>query len=194
MGDREEIELLDAKIARLKVEYEQYFARVLKREPAQMRDEVDRLVLGLSNRTLNNTSLKFRLGSLVAKYNSYKQYWTRVLRAIEDGTYSRKAEGVPDGPISKPAVKAPTPAPVPAHEKKRPAEPGDGVTEIYRKYIEARRACNEPVEGITVDSLKKTIDQYKKKVEEQFKTTEVEFKVSIKDGHARLSILPKKAS
>lgn len=193
MGDREEIEILDGKIARLKVEYEQYFARVLKREPAQLRDEVDRTILAYSNKVINNTSLKFKLNAIIAKYNSYKQYWTRVLRAIEDGTYVRKAEGAPEGPTAKGAAKAAS-AP---EERKRPAQPraeeDNGISEIYRKYVEARRQCNEPVEGITVESLKKTIDQYKKKVEEQYKTSEVEFKVSVKDGHAKLSIVPKKA-
>lgn len=195
MGDREDIEILDGKIARLKVEYEQYFARVLKREPAQLRDEVDRTILALSNKTINNTSLKFKLNAIVAKYNSYKQYWTRVLRAIEEGTYVRKAEVAPDGPISKGAAKKPVPEPVAdkrAPERPRPNEE-NGVSEIYKKYIAARKECNEPVEGITMESLKKTLDQYKKKVEEQYKTSEVDFKVSIKDGHAKLSITPKKA-
>lgn len=191
MGDREEIDILDGKIARLKVEYEQYFARVLKREPAKLRDEVDRTILVYSNKLINNTSLKFKLNAIVAKYNSYKHYWTRVLRAIEEGTYVRKAEGAPDGPIAKEAAKT-----QPATERKTPApkrpDEDNGVSEIYAKYIEARKQCNEPVEGITVEGLKKTIDQYRKKVEEQYKTSNVDLKVSIKDGHAKLSITPKK--
>ena len=191
MGDREEIEILDAKVARLKVEYEQYFARVLKREPVKTRDEVERFILAYANKTINNTSTKFKLNAVVAKYNAYKQYWTRVLRAIDEGTYVRKAEGALDGPIAKgaalpePRVKAPS----------RDARGDDnGVSDIYEKYIEARRQCNEPVDGITVETLQKTMDQYKKKIEEQFKTSNLEFKVSIKDGHAKLSVTPKKAA
>jgi hypothetical protein len=191
MGDREEIDILDSKVARLKVEYEQYFARVLKREPAKLRDEVDRTILAYSNKVINNTSLKFKLNALVAKYNAYKQYWTRVLRAIDEGTYVRKAEGAPEGPVAKGAAK---PAPAPVVARPREKEDKDGaITDIYAKYIEARKKCNEPVDGITVEALKKTIDQYRKKVEEQYKTSSVEFNVSIKDGHAKLSITPKKA-
>lgn len=194
MGDREEIDILDGKIARLKVEYEQYFARVLNREPAKLREEVDRAVLAYSNKLINNTSLKFKLNAIVAKYNSYKQYWTRVLRAIEEGTYVRKAEGAPDGPIAKGAAKpAQTPAPGWNGSAQGRQKEDNGVSEIYAKYIEARKQCNEPVEGITMDALKKTIDQYRKKVEEQYNTSNVDFKVSIKDGHAKLSITPKKA-
>lgn len=193
MGDREEIELLDAKVARLKVEYEQYFARVLKREPVKLRDEIERTILAYNNKIINNTSTKFKLNSVVAKYTSYKQYWTRVLRAIDEGTYVRKAEGALDGPIEKGASSAPSPSSKPLADD-RAAGDDNGVSEIYSKFIEARRECNEPVEGITMESMKKTMDQYKKKVQEQFKTSDFEFKVSIKDGHARLSITPKKAS
>jgi hypothetical protein len=196
MGDREQIDLLDSKIARLKVEYEQYFARVLKREPVKLRDEVERTILAYSNKLINNTSLKFKLNAVVARYNAYKQYWARVLRAIEDGTYVRKAEGAPEGPIAKGAAKpAQTAAPgakMPAQSRQK-EDKDNAVSEIYTKYIEARKQCNEPVDGITVDALKKTIDQYRKKVEEQYKTSNVEFNVSIKDGHAKLSITPKKA-
>lgn len=186
MGDREEIEILDAKVARLKVEYEQYFARVLKREPVKLRDEVDRFILAYANKTINNTSTKFKLNAVVAKYNAYKQYWTRVLRAIDEGTYVRKAEGAPEGPVAKgPSLRTEQPSKARGEDS--------GISEIYEKYIEARRQCNESVDGITVDTLKKTMDQYKKKIEEQFKTSNFEFKVSIKDGHAKLSVTPKKA-
>lgn len=189
MGAKDEIELLDSKIVRLKVEYEQYFMRVLKREPAKLRDEVDKLVLFYSNKNLTNTSLRFKYNTIVAKYNSYKQYWTRTLRAIEEGDFYRKAEGEIETGVRS--------APVPS-EARRPApnEPpktdAGGVREIYEKYIEARRACNEPTEGITLGTLEKTLQEYKKKVAEQYKTEDVEFKVAIKDGRAKLTIAPKK--
>lgn len=195
MGDREEIELLDAKVARLKVEYEQYFARVLKREPVKLRDEIERTILAYGNKVINNTSTKFKLNSVVAKYTSYKQYWTRVLRAIDEGTYVRKAEGALDGPIANGAASPSSPSPaIKKAARDSAADDDNGVSEIYAKFIDARRQCNEPVEGITIESMKKTMDQYRKKVEEQFKTSNFEFKVSIKDGHAKLSITPKKAS
>lgn len=194
MGDREEIDILDGKIARLKVEYEQYFARVLKREPVKLREEIERTILAYGNKVINNTSTKFKLNAIVAKYNSYKQYWTRVLRAIEEGTYVRKAEGALDGPIAKGPSSPLSPEPRVKAPSREERVDDSGVSGIYEKYIEARRQCNEPVEGITIETLQKTMDQYKKKIEEQFKTSNLEFKVSIKDGHAKLSVTPKKAA
>lgn len=184
MGEREDIELLDSKVARLKVEYEQYFMKVAKREPAKLRDEVDRLVMQYSNRVITNTSLKFKLNSVVAKYNAYRQYWTRVLREIDDGTYLRRAEagfagGVGEAaPVARPAAEQP---------------PGNGldIDGMFKKYIDARKACNEPVEGLTKDKFKKTVEEQKKKVMEKYDIKDVSLKVYIKDGHARLAIAPK---
>lgn len=190
MGAKEDIELLDSKIARLKVEYEQYFMRVLKREPAKLRDEVEKLIIFYSNKNLTNTSLRFKYNTIVAKYNSYKQYWTRTLRAIEEGDFHRRAEGE----LENGARPAPPPSEArkPAQKNEAAPEAGDDVREVYEKYIEARKACNEPTEGITLGTLEKTLQEYKKKVEEQYKTQEVEFKVAIKDGKAKLTIAPKK--
>jgi len=190
MSDKDEIELLDSKIARLKVDYEQYFAKIQKREPAKLRDEVDRTVLSLSNRQLTNTGLKFKLNSIVAKYNSYKQYWTRILRAIEEGTYVRKGEGAMEfeSALGRPGPETVERAPA----QRQTPQGGNGFDDLYSKYIEARRSCNEPVEGITPEVLKKTVEQYRKKVEEQYHTKDVEFKVSVKDGKAKLTIIPKK--
>ncbi|MBW7957179.1 MAG: hypothetical protein H3C68_04730 [Deltaproteobacteria bacterium] len=192
MGDREDIEILDGKIIRLKVEYEQYFARILKREPSKLRSDIEKSILSLNGRTINNTAAKFKLNSIVAKYNSYKQHWDRVLRAIEEGTYVRKAEGAPGQGIADAGCASPSTPPGPKGGSKSPAPAEGGFEDIYKRYIEARKECREPVEGITLESLKKTVEQYKKKVEEQYKTSNVDVRVYVKDGKAKLTIVPKK--
>lgn len=195
MSLKEDIDLLESKIARLKVEYEQYFMRVLKREPLKLRDEIEKLLLSYSNKSISNTSLKFKYNSIVAKYNSYKQYWTRVLREIEEGTYARKSEGAA-GTALKSEPKSSSVFGNGVVREKPPAaakEEGGvdgGLKELYEKYTEARRECNEP--PVPYEALQKTVDQYKKKVEELYKTSDVDFKVYIKDGKAKLAITPKK--
>ncbi|MBI5826376.1 MAG: hypothetical protein HZB22_01390 [Deltaproteobacteria bacterium] len=191
MGLREDIDVLDAKVARLKVEYEQYFLRVIKREPLPLREEIDRMVLLYSNQNITNTSLKFRFNSIISRYNSYKQYWTRVLRAIEDGTYWRKAEGGFEGAAAMP-VKEPVGAPVREGSPAARHTPDGEISDVYTKYIEARKACNEPIDGISYDMIARTIEQHRQKIESQYKTKDLELKVYIKDNKARLAISPRK--
>lgn len=188
MSIKDDIDLLEHKLARLKVEYEQYFQKILKREPLKLRDEVERIVLAYSNKNISNTSLKFRYNSLVARFNTYRQYWTRVARAIEEGTYYRQAEGS----IFPSQGGAPRPNGNHANGAGASGARRDpAIVELFNSYVEARKACNEPVEGLTYEAVARTIDQYKKKVEEQYKTTDVDLKVSVKDGKTRLVITPK---
>ncbi len=195
MGIQEDMTVLDAKVARLKVEYEQYFMRVVKREPLQMREEIERIIRDYSNQSISNTSQKFRFNSLVAKYNSYKQYWTRTLRAIEDGTYLRRAESVTTG--AKPAP-PPTshqsprsqrsPAPTPGNK----GADGSDMNDAYEKFLASRKECKEPVKGLTLEKFAKNIEASKKRIQEKYKTDDVELKVNIKDGKTKLTIVPKK--
>jgi hypothetical protein len=200
MDDRTFIELLDQKIARLKVEYEQYFIKAVKREPAKLRAEVDRMVLEYGDKNISNTSLKFRLNGIVSRYNSYKQYWTRVLREIDEGTYVRKAEGAdtgaPNGLKASPGPKVvPAPSKSDAREPAKPVEKAatDELQDVYRKYIEARKACGEPTSGVSFEAIAKTIEQNRKLVESKYNTKDLEIKVDVKDGKSRLVIAPKKA-
>lgn len=190
MGMREEIELLENKVTRLKVEYEQYFVGAVKREPVKEREEVERLIRRYSTANITNTAAKFKLQSIVSRFNSYKQYWNRTLRAIEEGTYRRRAEG----------GKRVQPPPPPRAERPRAVGdeaaggPGDDTSrrKIAEEYIEARRKCRESTSGITEEKISRTIEKNIRKVEEKYKTRDVDVKVYVKDGKARLAITPKK--
>ncbi len=201
MDDRTFIELLDQKIARLKVEYEQYFIKAAKREPAKLRAEVDKMVLEYGDKNISNTSLKFRLNGIISRYNSYKQYWTRVLREIDEGTYVRKAEGADAGALNglKPSpgpkvIQAPSKPDVPEPAKPVEKVATDELRDVYRKYIEARKTCGESTAGVTFEAIARTIEQNRKLVEGKYNTKDLEIRVDVKDGKSRLVIAPKKAS
>jgi hypothetical protein len=87
---------IDAKITefeqrldRLYRQYEQYFIGIEKRPPRNERRQVTRLFRELDNLPMIKTAVKFRFRSLVQRFNSYKSYWNRVERQIEQGTYHR---------------------------------------------------------------------------------------------------------
>ena len=191
MSLKAEMDNLEAKIIRLKVDYEQYFTRIIKREPVRLRDEIEAIIRHYSNKNITNTSIKFRYNSLVARYNSYKQYWTRTLRAIEEGTFWRKAEG--EGGRAKPPVMRGAPPPRPSQQPRRAGQSGevDPLKSVYEKYIETRRACNEPTEGVSFEKLASTIERTRKQVAEKYKVQDVDLKVYVKDGKAHLAITPK---
>jgi hypothetical protein len=79
----------ELKLERLKVLYEQYFMGIEKREPRVPHHEVVRLMRELDAVRINNTRLRYRYRSLVQRFNTYRTYWNRTIRAIDNGTYHR---------------------------------------------------------------------------------------------------------
>lgn len=70
-------------------QYEQYFVGVDKRPPHQGLRDVVRLFRELEQLPMIRTDLKFRYRSLTQRFNSYRTYWMRIERQIEEGTYHR---------------------------------------------------------------------------------------------------------
>ncbi len=79
----------EKKLERLYRTYEQYFIGVEKRPPHHQRREVVRMYRELEQLPMVKTALKFRFRSLVQRFNSYKAYWNRTEKQIEEGTYHR---------------------------------------------------------------------------------------------------------
>lgn len=79
----------DLKLTRVRVLYEQYFLGIEKREPSIPLKEVVRLMVELDRTRINNTRTRYLYRSLVARFNTYRTYWNRTKRAIEQGTYHR---------------------------------------------------------------------------------------------------------
>lgn len=80
---------LEIQIDRLRALYEQYFMGIEKLEPQIPRKQVERVFRILRKERINNTALRFRFLMLVQRYNTMENYWRRVVRKIEEGTYRR---------------------------------------------------------------------------------------------------------
>ncbi len=198
MSMTEKLDVLEAKIRRLKQEYEQYFLHILKREPIALKKEVQGLILRYTNMTINNTADQFRLNCLLSRFNSYRQYWVRTLRAMEDGTYVRHAES---GPFVSPLPAAADSVP-PAHASrggrgpavrgKNPAEAqrGEDLASLYNDYVEARRRNRAGVKGLSMEKFAASIKRARQRIEKTYDVRDIEVQVLEKDGQVKLVIRP----
>ncbi len=84
-----ELEELENRIERLRALYEQYFMGIEKLEPQIPRKDVDRRIWVMRREQIRNTGLRFKFQMLVQRYNTFQQYWGRITREIENGTYRR---------------------------------------------------------------------------------------------------------
>ena len=76
-------------LERLRVLYEQYFIGIEKQPPNVARREVEKLLAFLAMQNIGNTAVRFRYQTLLRRWKTYAERWDKVLREIDQGTYSR---------------------------------------------------------------------------------------------------------
>ncbi len=186
MGVNEDIALFEQGVGELIIRYEQYFLGIEKREPLKLLGDVESLGRKYLNVQIVNTMLKFKFNAALSRLNSYKQYWNRINRLIEDGKYSRDRFKMELHRKERPAVQ-------PGQEEQ--AKPGGKevdleVGTIYQKFIEARKACHLPVGSITEEMVAAAIEKQRPLIIEKFKCSKVEFKVVIEEGVPKIKARP----
>ncbi len=83
------IEELETRVERLRALYEQYFMGFEKIPPAVVHKDVERRIYTLRREQIRNTAKRFKLQTTIQRYNTFQQYWQRIMREIENGTYKR---------------------------------------------------------------------------------------------------------
>lgn len=179
MGIAEDLLLGESKLKELITRYEQYFMGLEKREPLKQMEEFEKLIRRYAVAPINNTMHKHRYNNLVARFNSYRQHWNRILREIEEGRYSRdrfRADLHESQRLSPATVK-------------RDQEPKAQDTELDRIYAElqeARRSCKLPVDGMTRQQLAETLDKQRPLLSQRLGTSDIQFRVVIEAGKPKL--------
>lgn len=178
MGIAEDLIILENRLKELVTRYEQYFMGLEKREPIKLSEEIDKLIRRYANTPINNTMYKHRYNNLVARLNSYRQYWNRILRQIEEGRYSRDRFRA-DLHASQQGLLKPAPADQPS-----PRE--SDLDRVYAELLEARRSCKLPVDGLSRQQLAETLDKQRPLLTQKLGTNEIHFRVVVENGKPKI--------
>lgn len=177
MGIVEDVELLERSLKELIVKYEQYFIGLEKREPLKLLEEVERLAKRHNAAAVTNTMLLFRYNSLKSRLVSYRQYWNRINRLIDEGKYSRERFK-----MQRSLTGGPQPATVAAESQ---------VDKVYREYTEACRLCNVPTANISKEAIAATLVKHQAAIREKYQCGDLEFRVLVEDGKPKIKVRPK---
>lgn len=188
MAIADDIGSLEKKLIRLKVDYEQYFMGVQKTAPEKLRSEVEKLIQTYTNQKITNTAVSFRLNAIVAKFNSYRSYWDRIVREIEEGRYVRDVFKMKLHDKMK-GAEPPSPSSTEVQEK-APSPQEERFKRIYQEFVEARKSTNEPLPKF--ETVADLIKKQTPIIIEKYKASSVDFKVVIEGGKAKLKAVPKK--
>lgn len=179
MAIAEDVIFLEKKLNELITKYEQYFIGLEKREPLLLLGEVEKLVRRYSGVPINNTMHKHRFTMLVARLNTYREYWNRILKLMEEGRYSRD-RFIRDLHIRQKG----TP------ERREPDSPTvtveSDLDRLVQEFREARKACNLPTDKITRELIAATIEKQKPALAAKLGTDNIAFRVVIEGGTPKL--------
>ena len=179
MAIAEDVIILDQKLKELIIKYEQYFIGLEKREPLQLLDEVERLIRRYSGVRITNTMYKYRYTMLVARFNTYREHWNRIVKLMEEGRYSRD-RFISDLHLRQSGAARRREVDVPA------SSPDTELDRIVTELRDARKACNLPYHTITRELVAATIEKQKPVLAAKLGTENFAFRVVIENGTPKL--------
>lgn len=177
MGIAEDLLIFEARLKELITCYEQYFIGLEKREPIKLLEEVEKLARRYATVPITNTMYKHRYNGLVARFNSYRQHWNRILREIEEGRYSRDRfrAKLHEGERT---AKAST-----SQHQRSPQELE--VERIYKELQEASRTCHLNA-AMSREQLAATLDKQRPILAQKLGSNDIQFRVVVEDGKPKI--------
>jgi hypothetical protein len=179
MAIADDIVKFDQQLSDLIAKYEQYFIGLEKREPLLLLSEVEKTVRRYTGVPITNTMYKYRFNMLVARLNTYREHWNRILKLMEEGRYSRD-RFISDLHMKKQGTQ---------REKPVRADASETLSELDRivhEFREARKACNLPTDKITRELVSASIEKKKPLLAAKLGTENIVFRVVIENGTPKL--------
>ena len=180
----EELSYLEGQLSALIIKYEQYFTGLEKRPPLQLLNEVEHMARKYANTPMGNTELKHKFTMLLARLNTYRERWNRILRLIEDGKYSRDKFNA-DLRYGKGSGDR--------NEQKAPVaqETGD-LDRLFNEFREARKSCDLPFESLTKEMVAATIEKSKPALASKLGTDNISFRIVVENGKPKIKATSRK--
>lgn len=190
-----DLEILDVEIAKLKREYDLFFAGVTGRPPVELKTKVDRLIKKNRNTPVGKLDLNFRLESLISKYSAMCDYWEKIFKARENDPkttvpYRLGMETPSQAAAALEAAQkreAPSRAEAPAAEAN-----GDRMRKVYEEYVSAKKALGQSVDNMKYENFRSLLLKQMEQIKEKSQCADISFSVSIQNGKVNLKAKPVK--
>ncbi len=129
------------RLEELRKAYDRYFIGVDKLEPTGDRRRFQMELDALLGAPSPNTQVRFQIAQVKGKYLTLSQYWSRVLREIEDGTYARDRFRADLKDKLRPgSTRDSTTSPAAAPSGTATID-GEVVERVFRAYVMAKQKC-----------------------------------------------------
>jgi hypothetical protein len=192
MGFERELNELERAIERVNAEYGAFLYGASARAPVESRRLVDQLLRRLNSVEIDEASDRYRLATLQGHYNSLAERWERQQAEKEagrrPGLYASfkgpalrptGAAGRSSAAVARSAPNADSPTSVPSE-----GPPADRA--LFDRYVAAKKAHGEDVEGYDFRQFAENLGRERQKVREKMGNDDFEFDVKDTDGRVRV--------
>jgi hypothetical protein len=193
----EELDKLEEDIRRLKNKYDQFFTGIIKVPPSFERHQVESYIHELNKLKMRDNTRRFRLSTILSRYNQYRELWGRRMREREEGPLDyRRRQAAMSAPPSVVATKSgrheaarvTSPPPDP-YVRMTPGANGEQIRKLYQQ-IEQEQLKLGTLPTVTLEQLAATIQKQTEMVREKYHVNTVAFRVEIIDGKVKLKAKP----
>ncbi len=170
-----QLDQFERRLEELRILYEQYFVDIFPLPPDKERKEVQRLQRELLRAPFKSSARKFRMRQLITRYNTLVTYWTRVLKAREEGRYVKdvfKAE------IREKAQKETDLM----NSQHGAAE--KGFRQLFGSYENAMKKAGMKSDNLDYNAFRKSLMKQAKIMREKHGVKKLNYKIVVKDGKA----------
>lgn len=181
-----EIRACEEALEAVRIQYEQYFSRILRRPPLEAEEALRRRVARLRGSGRASGAQRFRLESLHQRITSFQRMWARTVREMEEGTYHRDLARL----RRSQQIEAAAPKPTKPAAGASPQE-GEKLRTLYSAWIDARKRCKQGGPQPTFEEMERSIRKQIPELLDRYKAKRVDFQVVIHKGKAVLKAVPR---
>ncbi len=181
----QELDRISEEIDKLHTKFEQYFLGREKKSPQIEREKLLKRLRLIQSRYLKNTMLRFKFGTVMSKMVTYGQYWDRIFKEMENGTFDRRrfrvSEMIKPGSFSE------------KQNQKVINQSSDedlNIKKLYEEFVQKTKEIGK--KPTSIDKFRAHIIQRKERLIKEKKCHDVDFKVKVKDGKVILQAIAKR--
>jgi hypothetical protein len=168
-------------ITRVGREYDVFLYGTQGRLPADGRRRLQEMARALSGQKIDSPADRYRLNTVLGRFNSQVERWERAVRDKEEGR-GRFARG---GSATIP----PNARPAASVNPEAPRTPDEA---LFERFVEARRGNGEDVSKLSFERFRNQIAKEREALETKTGRTGWEFEVAADGGRVRLVARPSK--
>ena len=187
----DELDKLEEDIRKLKNKYDQFFTGIVKVPPSFERHQVESYIHDLNMLKIRDNARRFRLSTLTARYNQYREMWGRKIREREEGPLEfRRRQAALEAPAPPPPpMPRVTSAPPDPYVRMAPGANGEQIRRLYDEIERAHGAMGK-ASNLSLEQVAAMVEKQTDLVRAKYHVKTVAFRVETVDGKVKLKAKP----